>query len=78
MKADAAVSLLLAYDPNYCVLNSPDTGMCGPGSVEIPVIVLPPQDPEPYFQKVGQPGQGGFAKGDGSYAAVINSTQGQH
>jgi hypothetical protein len=68
---------LLAYDPNYCVLNVPDNGLCGAGSVEIPVIVLPPQDQEPYFQAVGQPGNAG-AKGDGSYAAVINSTQGQH
>jgi len=68
---------LLAYDPNYCVLNVPDNGKCGPGSVEIPVIVLPPQDQEPYFQAVGQKGQAG-AKGDGSYASVINSTQGQH
>ena len=68
---------LLAYDPNYCVLNVPDNGKCGTGSVEIPVIVLPPQDQEPYFQAVGQQGQAG-AKGDGSYAAVINSTQGQH
>ena len=68
---------LLAYDPQYCVISSPGTG-CGPGSVEIPVIVLPPQDQEPYFQAVGQPGQGGLAKGDGSYAATINSTQGQH
>jgi hypothetical protein len=68
---------LLAYDPNYCVLNVPDNGKCAPGSVEIPVIVLPPQDQEPYFQTVGQQGQTG-AKGDGSYANAINSTQGQH
>ena len=68
---------LLAYDPNYCVLNAPDNGLCGSGSVEIPLIVLPPDAQEPYFQAVGQPGQTG-AKGDGSYAAVIKSTQGQH
>lgn len=68
---------LLAYDPNYCVLNVPDNGLCGPGSVEIPVIVFPPANQEPYFQAVGQPGQSG-AKGDGSYAAVINNTEGQH
>ena len=68
---------LLAYDPNYCVLNTPDNGMCASGSVEIPVIVLPPQDQEPFFQAVGQKGQAG-ANGDGSYAAVINSTEGQH
>ncbi|HYM78984.1 MAG TPA: hypothetical protein VE377_23625 [Candidatus Dormibacteraeota bacterium] len=68
---------LLAYDPNYCVLNVPDNGQCALGSVIIPTIVLPPQDQEPYFQAVGQKGQAG-ATGDGSYAAVINSTQGQH
>jgi len=67
---------LLAYDPNYCVLPAVN-GLCAPGSVEIPIIVLPPQNQLPYFQAVGQPGQQG-AKGDGSYAAVINSTQGQH
>lgn len=67
---------LLAYDPNYCVLPAVN-GLCAAGSVEIPVIVLPPLDQLPYFQAVGQPGQQG-AKGDGSYAAVINSTQGQH
>jgi hypothetical protein len=69
---------LLAYDPNYCVINSPDNGLCGAGSVEIPTIVLPVTAQEPYFQNAGQPGQGGAAKGDGSYAATINSTQGQH
>ena len=68
---------LLAYDPNYCILNKPDNGLCATGSIEIPIIVLPPQDQEPYFQSVGQQGQAG-AKGDGSYAAVINSTEGQH
>jgi hypothetical protein len=68
---------LLAYDPNYCVLAVPDNGLCSAGSVEIPAIALPPADQEPYFQAVGQPGQAG-ATGDGSYAAVINSTQGQH
>jgi hypothetical protein len=69
---------LLAYDPNYCVINSPDNGLCGPGSVEIPIIVLPADAQQPYFQAVGQPGQSGAAKGDGSYAAVIKSTEGQH
>jgi len=68
---------LLAYDPNYCVLNVPDNGLCAAGSVEIPEIVLPPQDQEPYFQAVGQKGQSG-AKGDGSYAAALNAAQGQH
>jgi len=67
---------LLAYDPNYCVLPA-GNGLCGPGSVHIPIITLPPQDQLPYFQAVGQPGQSG-AIGDGSYAAVINSTEGQH
>jgi hypothetical protein len=67
---------LLAYDPNYCVLPAVN-GLCGPGSVQIPTIVLPPQDQLPYFQAVGQPGQPG-ATGDGSYAKVINSTEGQH
>jgi hypothetical protein len=51
--------------------------LCGPGSVQIPSIVLPPQAQPVYFQAVGQPVQSG-ATGDGSYAAVINSTQGQH
>jgi hypothetical protein len=68
---------LLAYDPNYCVLNVPDNQSCAAGSVEIPTIVLPADDQEPFFQAVGQPVQSG-AKGDGSYASVINSTQGQH
>ena len=68
---------LLAYDPNYCVLATPDNGTCGAGSIEIPVTVLPPQDQNPYFQLVGQPGQTG-AKGDGSYATVINQTEGAH
>src|SRR5216683_2791845 len=67
---------LLAYDPNYCVLPLVN-GVCGMGSVEIPLIVLPPQAPPVYFQAVGQPGQSG-ATGDGSYAAVINTTEGQH
>jgi hypothetical protein len=67
---------LLAYDPNYCVLPLVN-GVCGTGSVEIPLIVLPPQAPPVYFQAVGQPGQSG-ATGDGSYAAVINTTEGQH
>jgi hypothetical protein len=52
-------------------------GVCGTGSVEIPTIVLPPQAPPVYFQAVGQAVQSG-ATGDGSYAAVINSTEGQH
>jgi hypothetical protein len=68
---------LLAYDPNYCVLATPDNGTCAAGSIEIPVTVLPPQDQNPYFQLVGQKGQTG-ATGDGSYATVINQTQGQH
>ncbi len=68
---------LLAYDPNYCVLNVPDNGLCAPGSVQIPTIVLPATAQEPYFQAVGQKGQAG-ATGDGSYAAVINQTNGQH
>jgi hypothetical protein len=67
---------LLAYDPNYCVLPATN-GLCGPGSVQIPIITLPPQDQLPYFQAVGQPGQTG-ATGDGSYATVINATEGQH
>jgi hypothetical protein len=69
---------LLAYDPNYCVINVPDNGLCNAnGSVQIPLIVLPADAQEPYFQAVGQPGQSG-ATGDGSYAATINSTEGQH
>ncbi len=67
---------LLAYDPNYCVLPAVN-GLCGSGSVQIPIIALPPQDQLPYFQAVGQPGQSG-ATGDGSYATVINATEGQH
>jgi hypothetical protein len=72
-----ALDALLAYDPNYCVIANPDNGFCAAGSVEIPPTTLPPQDQEPYFQLVGQPGQPA-AKGDGSYATVINQTQGQH
>jgi hypothetical protein len=68
---------LLAYDPNYCVLTVPDTGVCTTGSVSIPAITLPPADQYPYFQAVGQPGQKG-ATGDGSYAATVNSTEGAH
>jgi hypothetical protein len=68
---------LLAYDPNYCVLNVPDNGFCASGSIQIPAMVLPANAQEPYFQAVGQPGQSG-ATGDGSYATVINQTQGQH
>jgi hypothetical protein len=71
-----SLDALLAYDPNYCMLPATN-GLCGPGSVQIPIITLPPQDQLPYFQAVGQPGQSG-ATGDGSYAKVINSTQGQH
>jgi hypothetical protein len=71
-----SLDALLAYDPNYCVLPAVN-GLCGAGSVQIPIITLPPQDQLPYFQAVGQPGQSG-ATGDGSYAAVINSTEGQH
>jgi hypothetical protein len=67
---------LLAYDPYYCVLPLVN-GVCGPGSVEIPLIVLPPQAQPVYFQAVGQPVQSG-ATGDGSYAAVIKQTEGQH
>jgi hypothetical protein len=68
---------LLAYDPNYCVLTG-TPGACDPnGSVSIPVIQLPAGDQYTYFQAVGQTGQSG-ATGDGSYAAVINSTEGQH
>ena len=67
---------LLAYDPNYCVLPAVN-GLCGAGSVQIPIVTLPPQDQLPYFQAVGQPGQTG-ATGDGSYGSAINSTEGQH
>jgi hypothetical protein len=67
---------LLAYDPNYCVLPLVN-GLCGTGSVEIPDIVLPPAAQPAYFLAVGQPGQSG-ATGDGSYATVIDQTQGQH
>ena len=73
---------LLAYDPNYCVLTQPDTGVCTTGSVsvaptDLPPTDLPAQDQYPYFQLVGQPGQKG-ATGDGSYASAINSTQAPH
>jgi hypothetical protein len=71
-----SLDALLAYDPNYCVLPAAN-GLCGTGSVQIPIIALPPADQLPYFQAVGQPGQSG-ATGDGSYATVINSTEGQH
>jgi hypothetical protein len=67
---------LLAYDPNYCVLPAVN-GLCGAGSVQIPTITLPLANQLPYFQAVGQPGQSG-ATGDGSYATVINQTEGQH
>jgi hypothetical protein len=73
---------LLAYDPNYCVLTVPDSGVCTTGSVSVaptdqPPTDLPPQDQYPYFQAVGQPGQTG-ATGDGSYGAAIDSTHGDH
>jgi len=71
-----SLDALLAFDPNYCVLPAAN-GLCGTGSVQIPIIALPPADQLPYFQAVGQPGQSG-ATGDGSYATVINSTEGQH
>ena len=67
---------LLAYDPNYCVLPLVN-GVCGPGSVQIPPITLPPTAQPAYFQAVGQPGQTG-ATGDGSYANVIDQTDGPH
>jgi hypothetical protein len=67
---------LLAYDPNYCVLPLVNN-VCGAGSVQIPSIVLPATAQPIYFQAVGMPGQSG-ATGDGSYAAVINQTEGQH
>jgi hypothetical protein len=74
-----ALDALLAYDPNYCVLTVPDTGVCTTGSVSVAATDLPPtdlpaQDQYPYFQAVGQPGQKG-ATGDGSYASAINSTE---
>jgi hypothetical protein len=77
-----ALDALLAYDPNYCVLTVPDTGVCTTGSVSIaptdqPPTDLPSQDQYPYFQAVGQSGQPG-ATGDGSYASTINSAQGAH
>ncbi len=77
-----ALDALLAYDPNYCVLTVPDTGVCTTGSVSIaptdqPPTNLPAPDQYPYFQAVGQPGQSG-ATGDGSYASAINSTHGVH
>jgi hypothetical protein len=72
-----AFDALLAYDPNYCVLTVPDTQTCAAGSVQIPATTLPPADQYPYFQLVGQPGQAG-ATGDGSYAKVINQTDGPH
>jgi hypothetical protein len=68
---------LLAFDPNYCVLTVPDTGICTTGSVSIPVVQFPSADQYPYFQAVGQPGQPG-ATGDGSYATMVNSTHGAH
>jgi hypothetical protein len=67
---------LLAYDPNYCMLPLVN-GLCGPGSIQIPTIVLPAIAQPAYFQAVGQPGQAG-ATGDGSYATTINQTEGSH
>jgi hypothetical protein len=77
-----ALDALLAFDPNYCVLNVPDTGVCATGSVSIaptdqPPTNLPKQDQYPFFQAVGQPGQAG-ATGDGSYGSAITSSQGSH
>ncbi|MGA7220449.1 MAG: hypothetical protein WBX38_19190 [Candidatus Sulfotelmatobacter sp.] len=73
-----ALDALLAYDPNYCVLVSSSPGTCNPSSsVSIPTIQLPAGDQYAYFQAVGQSTQTG-STGDGSYAATINSTQGQH
>jgi len=71
-----AFDALLAYDPNYCVLPL-NHGVCGPGSIEIPITTLDPTLQGPYFQVVGQKGQNG-ATGDGSYAAAINKTEGPH
>jgi len=68
---------LLAYDPNYCVLNVPDNQVCASGSISIPTTTLPTGYQHPYFQAVGQPGQTG-ATGDGSYATTINATHGAH
>lgn len=77
-----ALDALLAFDPNYCVLTVPDTGVCSAGSVSVaptdqPPTNLSPQNQYSYFQAVGQPGQTG-ATGDASYAASINSAQGTH
>jgi hypothetical protein len=77
-----ALDALLAFDPNYCVLTVPDTGICTTGSVSVaptdqPPTNLPPKNQYLYFQAVGQPGQTG-ATGDGSYAAAINSAHGAH
>jgi hypothetical protein len=63
---------LLAFDPNYCRLTAPDTGICDVDSIVIPTTTLPPGYQYPYFQAVGQPGQAG-AIGDGSYADSINA-----
>lgn len=73
-----ALDALLAYDPNYCVLVPGSPGTCNSASsVSIPTIQLPAGDQYTYFQAVGQSVQAG-ATGDGSYAATIKSTQGQH
>ncbi len=77
-----ALDALLAFDPNYCVLTVPDTGVCTAGSVSIaptdqPPTNLPAQDQYPFFQAVGLPGQQG-ATGDGSYSSAITGNQGTH
>jgi hypothetical protein len=77
-----ALDALLAFDPNYCVLTVPDTGLCAAGSVSIaptdqPPTHLPVQNQYPYFQAVGQPGQQG-ARGDASYAAAVKNASGTH
>jgi hypothetical protein len=77
-----ALDALLAFDPNYCVLTTPDTGVCTTGSVSVaptdqPPTNLSPQNQYLYFQAVGQPGQSG-ATGDASYAGAINSAHGAH
>jgi hypothetical protein len=77
-----ALDALLAFDPNYCVLAVPDTGMCAAGSVSPAPTDQPPtnlgaKNQYLYFQAVGQAGQAG-ATGDGSYAAAINDAHGAH
>jgi hypothetical protein len=77
-----SLDALLAFDPNYCVLTVPDTGVCTTGSVSVAPTDQPPTNLAPknqylYFQAVGQPGQKG-ATGDGSYAGAIDSAHGAH